>query len=137
MTEHIDRNLILRKIPARLFVVIAPLLLGLVAIGIYAVVAYAVAHRTAEIGVRVALGASGGRVVSQIMRETMGVVGFGAACGWALAVMIDLHLFQGGLDDAAVLVGVPAVLLAVAVVSCWMRARRAAGVDPLVALREG
>ena len=135
MTEHIDKNLILRRIPARLFVVVAPLLLGLVAIGIYAVVAYAVAHRTAEIGVRVALGASGSRVVRQIMWETMVVVGFGAACGWALAVMIDLHLFRGGLEDAPVLVGVPALLLAVAVTSCWMPARRATLVDPLVALR--
>ncbi len=135
MTEHVDRNLWLRKIPARMFLVIAPLLLALVSIGIYAVVSYTVAHRTAEIGVRIALGATGKGVVRQIVKEGMTVISAGAVLAWVLAVMVDLHLFAGGVGDLPVLAGVPVILLAAAWVSCWLPARRATLVDPLVALR--
>jgi predicted permease len=135
LAEHIDKNLILRKVPARLFLVIAPLLLALVAIGIYAVVAYSVSQRTAEIGVRLALGATTSRVVGQIVVESLRSITFGALCGWLLALVIDLHLIRGGIADAPVLVGVPLLLLLVAAFSCWLPARRAALVDPVVALR--
>jgi ABC-type lipoprotein release transport system permease subunit len=50
--------------------------------------------------------------------------------------MVDLHLFRGGMEDAPVLLGVPALLLGVGLVSCWMPAKRAAGVDPVTALRD-
>jgi len=134
MAEHIDRNLFLRKIPARMFTLIAPLLLALVSIGIYAVVSYSVAHRTAEIGIRLALGATAGRVVATIVLQTLRVIFVGAFLGWFLAVVIDLHLFRRG-DNLLVLFGVPAVLLAVAAVACWLPARRATLVDPVAALR--
>ena len=135
MAEHVERNLFLRKIPARLFLVIAPLLLALVAMGIYAVVSYSVAHRTAEIGVRIALGATTDRVVWQIVRETMVVIAVGITLASVLSFMVDLHLFAGGLDDLPMLLGVPMLLLAVGAVACWLPARRATMVDPLVALR--
>lgn len=135
MTEHVDRNLMLRKIPARMFLVIAPLLLALVSMGIYAVVSYTVAHRTAEIGVRIALGATSSGVVRQIVKEGMTVIAAGAVLAWALALMVDLHLFGGGAADLPVLLGVPVLLLGVAWVACWLPARRATLVDPLVALR--
>ena len=135
MTEHVDRNLWLQKIPARMFLIIAPLLLALVSIGIYAVVSYTVAHRTAEIGVRIALGATSGGVVRQIVRDGMAVITAGAALAWVLALMVDLHLFAGGAADLPVLLGVPVILLTVAWVACWLPARRATLVDPIAALR--
>ena len=135
MAEHVDRNLWLRKIPARMFLIIAPLLLALVSMGIYAVVSFTVAHRTAEIGVRIALGATADRVVRQIVKETMRVIVAGVVLAWVIALMVDLHLFAGGADDLPMMMGVPILLLAVAAIACWVPARRATLVDPLVALR--
>lgn len=86
LAEHVETSLALRKIPARMFIVLGPLLLALAAIGIYAVVAYSVAQRTAEIGVRLALGATAQRVSWQIVGENMSVVGFGIAAGWLTAL---------------------------------------------------
>jgi predicted permease len=136
MAEHVERNLFLRKIPARMFVVIAPLLLALVAIGIYAVVSYSVSQRTTEIGVRIALGASSDRVMRQIIKEGLMVASAGLLFAWLIAGMVKMHLFTGGGPGAwTVLMVVPVVLLVVAAVSCWLPARRATLVDPVVALR--
>jgi predicted permease len=134
MMQHVETNLVLRRIPARMFVVLGPLLLVLAAIGIYAVVAYTVAHRTIEIGVRIALGATAPGVVRQIVRESLRVVIAGAALGWLLVFMLYTHLVRGAIDLAS-FVGVPAVLLAVAALASWIPARRATSVDPVVALR--
>ena len=135
MAEHVERNLFLRKIPARMFAVIAPLLLALVAIGIYAVVSYTVSQRTTEIGVRIALGATADRVVRQIVKEGLIVASCGLILALVIAVMVQLHLFSGGPGSWKVLVAVPAVLFVVAGISCWLPARRATTVDPVVALR--
>ena len=134
LTEHVDRNLFFRRIPARIFAVLGPMILLLAAIGIYAVVAYAVAQRTVEIGVRLALGASTRRVVSQIVRESMKVVCLGAAPAWLVSVVVMLHM-RGGVLNAPILLGVPAILLGVAWLAAWLPARRAAKVNPVVALR--
>ena len=135
LTEHVETNLIFRRIPARMFVVLGPLLLVLAAIGIYAVVAYTVSRRTTEIGVRLALGATQPRVVRQIVGESLRVIAVGALVGWALAFVVDLHLLRGVIY-LSVFAGVPAVLLLVATLACWLPARRAAGIDPLIALRQ-
>ena len=134
MTEHVEKNLFFRRIPARLFAVLGPLILLLAGIGIYAVVAYAVAQRTTEIGVRLALGASGRQVVAQIVRETLRLAAFGLVPAWLLAVIVMLHV-RGGALNAPILLGVPLLLVAVAWLAAWLPARRAAKVDPVVALR--
>jgi ABC-type antimicrobial peptide transport system permease subunit len=118
-----------------MFVVLGPLLLLLAAIGIYAVVSYSVSRRTAEIGIRLALGATARRVVSQIVRDTLRVVGTGALAGWLVMFMFALHLL-GGVISLPVFVGVPLVLLFVAAFASWLPARRATSVDVMVALRQ-
>jgi ABC-type lipoprotein release transport system permease subunit len=134
LTDHVDKNLFLRRIPARMFVVLGPLMLLLAAIGIYAVVSYSVSRRTTEIGVRLALGATARRVVSQIVRETLRVVGAGALAGWTLMLLVAMHLL-GGVISLPVFVGVPDPA-PVAAVASWLPARRATSVDVMVALRQ-
>jgi predicted permease len=135
LSEHVEKNLFLRRVPARMFVVLGPLLLLLAAIGIYAVVAYSVSQRTREIGLRIALGATPSGLVRRILAETLRVVGTGALIGWAVAVFINLHLVRGPIY-LSVFVGVPLLLILVAAAACWVPARRAATVDPMVALRD-
>jgi putative ABC transport system permease protein len=134
-SQHIERNLFLRRIPARMFAVLGPLLLGLAAIGIYAVVSYAVARRTREIGVRLAFGATSARVVLQIIRENLGAITCGTAIGWILALVISFRLITKGPINLPVFFGVPAILLGVATLACWIPARRASQIDPIAALR--
>src|SRR5204863_5420324 len=92
MNEHIETNLVFQRIPARMFVVLGPLLLLLAAIGIYSVVSYTVSHRTNEIGIRLALGATGSRVIRQLMSDAMRVIAFGALMGWLVAFVVNLHV---------------------------------------------
>jgi putative ABC transport system permease protein len=134
-SQHIERTLFLRRIPARMFAVLGPLLLGLAAIGIYAVVSYAVARRTREIGVRLAFGATSARVVLQIIRENLGAITCGTAIGWILALVISVRLITKGPINLPVFLGVPAILLGVATLACWIPARRASQIDPIAALR--
>jgi predicted permease len=134
-SQHIERNLYLRRIPARMFVVLGPLLLGLAAVGIYAVVSYAVSRRTREIGVRLTFGATSGRVVQQIIRENLGAITWGAAIGWLLAFVVSVHAITKGAVNLPVFVGVPAILLGVATLACWIPAWRASRIDPMDALR--
>jgi len=135
LSQHIERNLYLRRIPARMFAVLGPLLLGLAAIGIYAVVSYAVARRTREIGVRLAFGATSRQVGLQIIRENLGVITCGAVFGWVVALMISVHAIPNSAVNLQVFVGVPVILLGVAMLACWLPARRASRIDPMDALR--
>ena len=113
--------------------------LFLASLGLYAIIAHAVAERTREIGVRLAMGASPARVVAHFFRDGIRVSAFGLAIGLPTTV-IAIRLIKAGLlgftvhDVAAVLLVVP-VLIAVAALASWLPARRAARVDPLIALR--
>ena len=135
LAEHVEKNLFLRRIPARMFVVLGPLLLVLAAIGIYAVVDFNVSRRTMEIGVRRALGATERRIVREIIGETVSVIGAGAMAGWAVMFLVALHLLRGVVDPS-VFFGVPAILMLVGVIACWVPAKRATRLDPLAALRQ-
>jgi len=136
LNDHIESNLILRRIPARMFAVLAPLLLLMAAIGIYAVVSYTVSLRTTEIGVRLALGATGRRIVAQFVGESLRVIGAGAIAGWVIAFVLAVDVLSGGPIDITVFAVVPAILLAVATIAACLPARRATRVDPAIALRE-
>ena len=135
MTDHVETNLVFQRVPARIFVVLGPLLVGLVAVGIYAVVAYTVAQRRAEIGMRLALGATTGRVVTQLILDALRVISFGALGGWLVALLIT-DLLPGGSVDVLVLVGVPLLLLLVASLACWLPARRASAINPMAVLKQ-
>ena len=134
LDQHIEKNLFLRRIPARMFAVLGPLLLVLAAIGIYAVVSYSISRRTVEIGVRHALGASTDRIVGEIVGDTLRTISSGAAIGWLLSLLVEIHMARGVIS-LPIALGVPALLFAVATVACWIPARRAAHGDPVVALR--
>lgn len=134
LSDHIESNLIFRRIPARMFAVLGPLLLLLAASGIYAVVAYAVSLRTAEIGVRLALGATTNLVIVQFVREHLTIVAVGALAGWLAAAAVVVDILAAPVN-AVVFAGVPAVLLAVAAAASWWPARRVSAIDPMIALR--
>jgi predicted permease len=134
LSDHIEANLIFRRIPARLFSVLGPLLLLLAGSGIYAVVAYGVSLRTREFGVRLALGATANRLIARCVVEHLLVIGAGALAGWLLALGVVVDLL-GSPVDAGVFAGVPALLMAVAFAASWWPARRISRVDPLIALR--
>src|SRR4030095_5627549 len=115
--------------------------LVLAAIGIYGVVAYSVAERTHEIGIRVALGAGRADVVGMVLRRLLALLIPGVAVGviGALATtrVLSSLLFEIRPNDPATFISVAVLLATVAIVAGMVPARRASRVDPLVALREG
>ena len=119
----------------------AVLALLLAAVGLYGVISYSVAQRTQEVGIRVALGASGGQVVGMVMRQGLRLAGFGLTIGLALSLLLT-SMLKGllvgvSVTDPATLAITASVLLIVALLATYVPARRAARVDPLVALRFG
>jgi predicted permease len=115
------------------------LALLLAALGLYGVMAFSVAQRTREIGIRMALGAQAGSVQRLVVKQGMSLVLIGVSIGapvsLALAQVMKSLLFGLGAADPATYGGVVLLLAIVALLACWAPARRAARVDPMVALR--
>lgn len=140
MDEMIDLEVADRKQQMTLIGSFAGLALLLASIGIYGVLSYTVTQQTREIGVRMALGASAGSVVRTVVRHGMGLtlagLAIGAVAALGLTRLIKALLFGVTAADPVTYGMVGVVLLAVAFFACFLPARRAARVDPLVALRE-
>jgi predicted permease len=136
LAGHVEANQVFRRVPARMFVVLGPLVLLLVAVGIYAVVAHAVAQRRREIATRFALGASARHVSHALTADTLRVVLLGMAAGGVVAFMIDPQAFGGSLADTLLLAGVAAIFLATAWLASWWPARAACAIDLMSALKE-
>ena len=115
--------------------------LFLAAVGIYGVMAHAVSQRTAEIGIRMAMGARPGGILLMVLRQGMALSGTGAALGLAGAFALGRRfadiLHRTSPTEPAIFVGVPLALLAVAALACALPALRAARIPPSEALRNG
>ncbi len=139
MDEVFDDALARPRFLAELLVIFAAVALALAAVGTYGVLAYSVAERRREIGIRMALGASEGGVLTLVLRQGMLLAGIGllVGLGGALAVtrVVSSLLFGVQPTDPATFAAVGLFMLAVALVACVVPALRATRVDPLVALR--
>ncbi|CAA9231547.1 MAG: Acidobacterial duplicated orphan permease (function unknown) [uncultured Chthoniobacterales bacterium] len=138
---YVGRSLARPRFNALLLSIFAGVALLLTAIGIYGVMAYSVAQRRQEIGIRMALGAQKLDVLRLVvgggMKLTAAGVAIGLAAAFALTRLLETLLFGVKPFDALTISSVAFLLCLIALVACWVPARRAAGVNPLVALREG
>jgi putative ABC transport system permease protein len=139
LNSHLGIALLPARIAGAVLGIFGLLGLVLASVGIYGVMAYSVAQRTREIGIRLAIGAGRGDVVRLIMRQGVSVVLLGAVIG-LLGALVAARLIRGALYgenalDPLTFVVVPAVLTGVALLATWIPARRASAVDPVMALR--
>ena len=139
MEEHIRTAYSLPRAAATLFGVFGGIGLVLAAIGLYGVMSYGISRRTREIGIRMAMGARPGTVERLIMRQGMTLACIALALGWPAAWMLSRvsSSFLYGIQphDAVTFATVPLVLTVIALVACWIPARRAASINPTEALR--
>jgi predicted permease len=137
--EQVDRMYDQERLTARLTELFGLLALLLASIGIYGVTAYNVARRTSEIGIRMALGADRGNVVSMVLRGALMQIGIGLAIGLPLSILagslVASQLYEVGRFDAVVLLSAVLVLTVCAVLAGLLPAQRAASVEPMEALR--
>jgi ABC-type antimicrobial peptide transport system permease subunit len=139
MEEHLRDALFLPRLAATLFGVFGVSGVLLAAVGLYGVMSYAVSRRTKEIGIRMALGAQVAGVQKMIVGQGMKMagiaMGLGIVAALAVARLFAAFLYGVRTDDAVTFVGVPVLLGFVVLIASWIPARRAARVDPMVALR--
>jgi len=137
--EQIDANMQMERAFAALTPGFGVLALALACVGIYGIMAYSVAQRTNEIGIRLALGAQPGQVRSMILRESTWLTFVGIVAGVASALwltrLVKSMLYGVTPNDPVTLAAGVVVLLAIALAATWIPARRAASVQPMEALR--
>jgi ABC-type antimicrobial peptide transport system permease subunit len=139
IAEHLQIGVFVQRMIASLVGAFGVLALLLATVGLYGVVAAMVSQRTAEIGMRMALGARSRDIVALILRQGFAMIGVGIAIGLAVALGVT-RVFKSLLvgvsaTDATTFVGTTALLVLVALAATYLPARRAASVDPLTALR--
>jgi putative ABC transport system permease protein len=139
MEEYVDEAVARPRLYAAMMAAFAGLALLLAGIGLYGLMAYGVSQRTHEIGIRMALGARRSHVTRAVLLQGAGLAAIGLAAGIAAALALT-HLLQNLLfgvtpTDTATYAAVAAVLAAVALTATFIPARRAARVDPMIALR--
>jgi predicted permease len=142
MQEIASQSMASQRFPMILLGAFAGLALLLAAVGIYGVISYSVAQRTHEIGIRMALGADGREVFRMVIGDGLRLTFAGLAIGLATAVVLARFLssfsrllYGVGASDPVTFAGVSVMLAGVAIFACYIPARRAARVDPMVALR--
>ena len=139
LAARLDAQTATGRFLVRLMTAFGALGLLLAAVGVYGVIAYGVAQRTREIGVRVALGASRGAIVRQVVGTGMRPVAIGAVVGlggvWALERFVRSLLYGVKASDPVILIGTLVLLGAAGFIASWLPARKAASVEPLIALR--
>ena len=137
--EYMSRTLAKPRFNALLLSIFAGTALLLTAIGIYGVLAYSVSQRTNEIGIRIALGAAQSNIFRLVVGEAMLLVAISIGIGLLGAFMatrfLSSLLYGIAAWDQITFVSIATLIAAVAFLACWLPARRAARVDPLVALR--
>jgi len=135
----VSNSLAQQRLIARLTTIFGALALGLACLGLYGVMSYTVAHRTSELGIRLALGATRPGVLWLVMRQSLALAGVGIAAGLSLSLLttrsVSSLLFGLSPYDPATMLAAAAVLLLVSLASGLRPAWRAARVDPMVALR--
>ena len=140
MDDVVANSLGTRRVSMQLFAVFAGAALLLAAVGIYGVMAYSVAQRTQEIGLRMALGAQKSDILRLVVRQGMTLTLIGVVAGlagaFALTRVISNLLFGVGASDPVTFVAIPLLLIFVSLIACYLPARRAARLNPTVALAE-
>jgi predicted permease len=139
MATHLRNALILPRMGAAMFGLCGAMALLISIVGLYGVVSFAVARRTKEIGIRMALGAARSQVLGMVLRQGLGLAGLGCAIGLAMALAVSRVaaglLYGISAFDWVTFVFTPLVLITVALVACLIPAGRAAGLDPITTLR--